>query len=526
MQLLTTKELEKIREEGLILTQSWRDDWNKFAFEALGSRMDKEQRKILDSVQHNLRTSVASGTARGKDYIAGVAAICFLYLTPEWDENGVMIKNTKVALTAPTGRQIVNIMKPEFVRHFKAAHRLGIDLPGRIVANDIRTPYEEWFLTGFKADDNSTEAWTGFHAENTMFAITEASGISQLTYDAIEGNLQNNSRILLVFNPNVTVGYAAQSQRSKHWAKFRLNSMDAPNIVARKQIIPGQVNVVWLEEKLELWCDKIREDEVSEEEDDFNYRGQWYRPEDIFRVKILGKFPKVSSDSLIPQQWIELANARWKAFHEENGLEPDYDYYLRLGVDVAGMGRDSSVFCFRYGNIVNSFYKTNSGGVADHMKITGQTINILNASENSIALVDTIGEGAGVWSRALELGYEGQVYSCKYSEKAYEDDEVTPLTDLTGAYEFQNMRAYLFWAVRDWLNPKNNQNAMLPFDEDLTEEMINIRFYFKSNGKVMMEEKEDIKERIGRSTDTFDSLANTFYPAQYNKYSDKSYLAH
>lgn len=34
--------------------------------------------------------------------------------------------------------------------------------------------------------------------------------------------------------------------------------------------------------------------------DDFEFEGQWYRPEDLFRKKVLGLFPKVDEDTLIP----------------------------------------------------------------------------------------------------------------------------------------------------------------------------------------------------------------------------------
>lgn len=520
---LTRKEREEIREKGLAKTQMWRDDWNRFAFEALGARMDDEQRRILDSVQFNPRTSVTSGTARGKDYVTSVAVICFMYLTPEWDDNGIMIANTKVALTAPTARQIYNIMKPEFVRHFKAAKRLMGGLPGRIVSADIRTDDDEWFLTGFKADDHSTEAWTGFHAVNTMFAITEATGISQQTYEAIEGNLQGNSRILLVFNPNINIGYAAESQKGERWAKFRLNSMDAPNIKARKMIIPGQVDIVWLEDKIENWCIPIREDEVDITEDDFEYQGQWYRPEDIFRIKVLGKFPKVSEDSLIPLQWIEAAQKRWVEYHTNNAAGM-YIAKLRLGVDVAGMGRDSSVFCYRYDYVVSSFFATNSGGKADHMKLAGRTANELNANYGSIALIDTIGEGAGVFS-ALKDDYPGQAFSTKYSESARDEND-RDLTDITEQYKFENKRAYLFWCVRDWLNPKFDSKAMLPPGDIFSKEATEIKYYFKYNGKIMIEPKEEIKARLKKSTDYFDSLANTFDTPQYTEYQDLDYLAH
>src|SRR5690606_34249961 len=112
-------------------------------------------------------------------------------------------------------------MMPEIARLYNTAKRKGVVLPGRLNAYDIRMDDTEWFLTGFKADEHNHEAWSGFHAVNTMFAITEASGISDDTFGAIEGNLQGNSRILLVFNPNTTVGYAAKSQKGERWSKFR-----------------------------------------------------------------------------------------------------------------------------------------------------------------------------------------------------------------------------------------------------------------------------------------------------------------
>ena len=74
------------------------------------------------------------------------------------------------------------------------------------------------------------------------------------------------------------------------------------------------------------------------------------------------------------------------------------------------------------------------------------------------------------------------------------------------------MRAWLFWAVRDWLNPKNNTGAMLPPDTGFDEEAQEIRWFFRSDGKIQIEPKEDIKTRLGRSPDKFDALANTFYP--------------
>lgn len=487
-----------ISENEISLLKSWQSDWNKFARDVLKARLDREQQDILSSVQHNSLTAVASGTARGKDFVAACAALCFLYLTPKFNAKGELIENTKVAMTAPTSRQVSNIMTPEIRRLFRNAKFL----PGRLVADDIRTGYEEWFLTGFKADDNATEAWSGFHAVNTMFVVTEATGLAEKTFDAIEGNLQGNSRMLIVFNPNITIGYAARAMKSPRFNKFRLNSLNAENVVRKERTIPGQVDYEWVKDKVENWASPISQLEFNEGEGDFEWEGKLYRPNDLFRVKVLGMFPKVAEDVLIPYEWIELANQKWIE-HGQNLVYGD-EKKLRLGVDVAGMGRDESVLCHRYGKFVQKFDGYQAGGKADHMHVAGMTAKELT-KRGSKAFIDTIGEGAGVYSRLIEQGFKN-AFSCKFSEGA------DRLTDLTGEYEFANMRAYLHWAVRDWLNPLNKTGAMLPPNDKLLEEATEIKWKFQSNGKIIIEPKDDIVKRIGRSTDYFDTLANTFYP--------------
>ena len=489
----------------------WREDWNVFASEVLGVNLDEEQQAIVSAVQHNKRVSVRSGTARGKDFVAAVVAICFLYLTPRWNENGELTQNAKVALTAPTDRQVKNIMMPEISRLFNRAKRRGFILPGRLTTYDIRTDNEEWFLTGFKADENNHEAWSGFHAVHTMFVITEATGVGDDTFQAIEGNLQGDSRELLVFNPNISTGYAAKSQKQTRWVKFCLNDLTAPNVVQKRIVIPGQVDYEWVADKVENWCEPISEDEVSTSEDDFQWEGHWYRPSDLFRKKVLGQFPKVDEDVLIPPSWIEAARERWKEYHLTNRNEGI------LGLDVAGMGRDNTCEAYRYGDYVEKIKKTNSGGKADHMKVAGKATDYLTRHTGCCVSIDTIGEGAGVYSRLQEISVEGNdrprydsIISCKYSEAARQAS--LELTDVTGEYKFANMRAYCFWAVRDWLNPDFDSNAMLPPGGTLLEEATEIKWSFLSNGKIIIEPKEDIKERLGYSPDEFDALANTFHP--------------
>lgn len=508
---MTREEKQRVINEAMAY---WAKDWNRFVRDALCARLDKEQQDIIDSVQTNPMTAVASGTARGKDFVAACASLCFMYLTPRFDSKGVLAENTKVAMTAPTGRQVSNIMTPEVRRLLRAARaKFPFCCPGRLVADDIRTDFEEWFLTGFKADDNATESWSGFHAANTMFVVTEASGISETVFNAIEGNLQGNSRLLIVFNPNITTGYAARAMKSDRFHKFRLSSLNAENVVKKKVILPGQVDYEWVKDKVYNWCSPILQTDFNVGEGDFKWENGLYRPNDLFRVKVLGMFPKVSEDVLIPYEWIELANERWKQYQEE-GFETKKK--CRLGVDVAGMGRDDSVLCPRYGNYVPAFEAHQSAGKADHMHVVGMVAQYLKV-KGAKAFIDTIGEGAGVYSRLQELEYKGAI-SCKYSEGA------DGFHDITGEYEFANMRAYCYWALRDWLNPKNGFAPAIPPCDKLMEEATETHWKFQSNGKIIIEAKEDIKKRIKRSPDWMDALVNTFYPRDYNAVSDEELL--
>ena len=481
-----------ISDKEIDVFKAWRNDWNKFAKEVLKVNLDIEQQKILAAIQTEQRVSVCSGTARGKDFIAAVASVCFMYLTPRF-KGDELIDNTKVAMTAPTDRQIGNIMYPEVSRLFKRAQFL----PGRLVSYDIRTDYEEWFLTGFKASKDNREAWTGFHAANTMFVVTEASGMDDQIFNDIEGNLQGNSRLVIIFNPNTPTGYAAKSQKSPRWKKFRLDSLTSPNVIERKTIIPGQVDYKWVKDKVDSWCTPIEAGNFTKAEGDFEFDGRLYRPNDLFRVKVRGMFPKVSEDTLIPLEWVEIANENWKKAKKPN-------FPTRIGADVAGMGRDNSIACHRIKNYVEKFEVVGKAGSADHMLVAGYLSNLLKYPSNK-AFIDTIGEGAGVYSRLVELGYNN-AFSAKFSEGA-ED-----LTDYTEVYRFFNMRAYCYWAIRDWLNPANNQKACLPECDELTEELTEIKWSFKSNGSIIVEPKDDIKKRLKRSPDYSDSLAETFYP--------------
>jgi hypothetical protein len=56
------------------------------------------------------------------------------------------------------------------------------------------------------------------------------------------------------------------------------------------------------------------------------------------------------------------------------------------------------------------------------------------------------------------------------------------------------------------------------------EEATNTHWEFQSDGKIIIEKKDNIKDRIKRSPDWFDSLAQTFFPEYSSGISDEQIL--
>jgi hypothetical protein len=83
--------------------------------------------------------------------------------------------------------------------------------------------------------------------------------------------------------------------------------------------------------------------------------------------------------------------------------------------------------------------------------------------------------------------------------------------DYTGELTFANMRAFCHWMLRDYLNPQFGMNLALPPDDELTQEITEPQWSTRSNGDIIIEPKDDIKERLGRSPDKLDSLLLSIY---------------
>ncbi len=79
--------------------------------------------------------------------------------------------------------------------------------------------------------------------------------------------------------------------------------------------------------------------------------------------------------------------------------------------------------------------------------------------------------------------------------------------DKTGRFQMANLRAEMYWRLREALDPSSGEVLLLPDDRDLLMELVSVRWKPTGSGRVQIESKTDIKKRLGRSTDRADAVA-------------------
>lgn len=529
---------EKEKQQFKQVFKRWRKDWRLFAKEALKVKLDPQMESILFDIQNNRRVSVCSCTSRGKDFLMSVASLCALYLTAGWNDQGVF-EAAKVICTGPTSRQVQNIMMREIKARFNGSilaklARYGFD-PGRLLVDRIQfdmpeslkgdnkfSDMENWYLLGFKADNTNTESWTGFHSQHPTILVTEATGVPQLVFDGIEGCLQADSRLVLAWNPNTSIGEAYQSSKDPQYKFHRLSAFDAPNVINglklhngeitkqeyNKLRFPGAVDFEWVDQMVNKigWTIPIEKEDFDPAKFDFEWLDKYYRPSTVFKCKVMGIGDESGDDRLIPLSWIEAAMDRWVENRNSGVQKKTYERirgkYDISATDIAGMGRDSTVTGHRIGDHITNFeYFVNPDpNTPPHKKIS----NLIAKTAKNRHLIDTIGEGAGVYANLAEVHN-------KYAASFKGSYGAKGLRDVAKAYKFKNMRAYAYWGLRDALDPQFGREIELPPNDQLKLQLSEMKFEIV-NGYVLMEPKEQLKKRIGCSPDEADVVSMLFAP--------------
>lgn len=96
---------------------------------------------------------------------------------------------------------------------------------------------------------------------------------------------------------------------------------------------------------------------------------------------------------------------------------------------------------------------------------------------------------------------------------------VYTLETTTGSYRtttvvHRNCRSGAWWAMREWLDPSKGHDVALPPEDLLIGDLTAPHWKVKSGGKIQVESKDEIKLRLGRSTDDGDAVVMAFWPQE------------
>jgi len=419
------------------------------------------------------RVAVRGPHGLGKTAIAATAVLWFALTR---DATGT---DWKIATTAGSWHQLIQYLWPEI-------HRWSGRINWQAVRNGRRFRRDELQninlkLThgnAFAAASANAALIEGAHADSLLFIYDESKSIPANTFDAVEGAFSGTGEALAlaISTPGEPAGrfydFCTHRPGYEDWT--------AIHVTLQQAMEAGRISEEWADQR----------------------RKQWGATSALYVNRVLGDFHAGDEDSVIPLSWIEAANERWHEWND-NGKPEQPDPHV-VGVDVARTGEDKTCLAIRHGDIITEI-RTYSH--ADTMATTGRVKGVLDADPSCVAMVDVIGIGAGVYDRLRE--------QTPRQVMAFNAAGHTNRRDVSNELSFRNIRAAAWWHLRELLDPSAGATVALPPDEDLTGDLTTPKMLDPlSGGKLQVEPKEKIRERIGRSTDKGDAVVQAFWEGQ------------
>ena len=421
----------------------------RFVEEALKTEPELWQREALLAIAAGDRLAIRSGHGVGKSALLAWITLWFLLTRMP----------AKVAATAPTGHQLADVLWGEIAKwHRRVPSRFRDRLEVKSDRVVLRRGPGECFAVARTARKEQPEAFQGFHSENMLFLVDEASGVEDIIFEVGEGAMSTpGAKTVLAGNPTRTSGYFfdAFHKRRAQWTCLRVPCATSRLVAAR-----------YAEEMAE----------------------KYGADSNVYRVRVLGDFPESEDDVVLPLAWLEAAVGR--------DVAPVEGFRTVWGLDVARFGSDRTALARRRANLLLEPVAAWHG--LDLMQVCGRVLAAYEAvaDERDLPgeiLVDAIGLGAGVVDRLRELGLPA--VGINVSEAP------------SGAERFMRLRDELWWKAREWFE---GRACRLPADEALIAELAGPKYAYTSAGKIKVEGKDEMKKRGVVSPDLADAFCLTF----------------
>ncbi len=442
---------------GLIIR--WRNDPDAFVRECLGVVPEPWQAEALRTIAEFDRLAVKSGHGVGKS--AFLAWLILWWLLTHYP--------AVIPCTANTATQLNDVLWREvdkWHRRMPEGFRRLIEVKSDRV--EFTEDAKQCFAVARTARKETPEAFQGYHSENLLFIVDEASGVDDVIFEVGKGSMSTRgAKTVMTGNPTRPQGYFynAFHQMRAFW-KCQTVACSTSSQVSEQYIA-----------------------ECLEE----------YGPDsNMFRVRVLGEFPIEGDDILVPLHLVESAVGR--------DIESLAGQEVRWGLDVARFGSDRTALAKRCGNELLEPVKWWAG--KDTMQVAGIVVNEFNNAKRKpdMIAVDAIGIGAGVADRLKENGLPAVAVN---------------VSELPAVGEkFMRVRDEIWWGAREWFQ---TLQVKIPRDDRLIGELTLPKYSFTSGGKVKIESKDEVRKRtakssstMGNSPDIADAFVLTFLGGVWN----------
>ena len=434
------KDITKIAEDYI---EKYHDDPVGWIEKVLDVQLWSKQRKVVESIFNNHRTTVRACHSSGKTFTAACAALAFIYLRPP----------AKVVTTGPSWYQVRFLLWSEINHLFKTKLQPK-HFPGEAFQTML-TLAEHWFAVGISPKEAVN--FQGFHQKNVLVVFDEAPGVREEIAEGADGLLaSDNSHMLKIGNPTKPSGHFYNDFRDPSVKTFRISAFDSPNFTGedvpdylRAQLI----NEEWVNDK------KVR----------------WGADSPLYVSRVLADFPQET----IENQLISLALCE-EAVNRD--IEPSGEKVM--GLDIARFGGDLTCYVLKHGNVVISLLFDSK---RDTMEVTGRAKRIYEDENIKQIKADVIGIGSGVVDRLAEQGVN--VIGVNSADAAIETDK------------YFNKRTEMWFNAMEWL-----KIGRIPDDDLLIRDLTAVRYEYTSKGQYKLEPKEITKKRLGYSPDRGDAF--------------------
>ncbi|WP_298827480.1 hypothetical protein [uncultured Piscinibacter sp.] len=442
-----------------------------------GEGLTPYQIEVIGSLADHDRVSVRGPHGLGKSTMGALVILWFALTRDGLD--------WKAVTTASVWRQLTKFLWPEvhkWVRRvdwqrvgrepFREGHEL-LDLALKLSTGEA-----------FAAASDKPTAIEGAHADHLLYLFDEAKAIVSPTWDAAEGafsaagsDTPQHAHAFATSTPGDTAGrFYDIHQHAPGYEDWKTR-----HVTLDEAVDAGRISRQWAAQR----------------------KRQWGEDSALYQNRVLGEFAAGDDGGIIPLAWVEAAQARWRAARDAGQLDELPEV---VGVDVSDGGDDKTYIVPRRGHAAMSLIDVTPKARGETMTIAGRVKGLADGVEERgghlLAVVDSIGVGAGVVSRLGEL---------EVAVEPFNASESTKLRDMSGSFGFLNKRAAAYWNLREILDPESGLDAMLPDDPMLTAELTVPQYRMSSGGRLQLQSKDDVRQKLGRSPDRADAVVMAFW---------------